>query len=100
MSMSDREIWIPPVPALSDIGASNAQSPGMPGLCALERCEAGQSVFAGDVQIKLRAGSPPTTGPYATPSHARLAPVPIPALRPCRNATTGAVGISARNMPA
>ncbi|KAB7769668.1 hypothetical protein CKY51_05845 [Xanthomonas maliensis] len=24
MSMSDREIWIPPVPALSDIGAFNA----------------------------------------------------------------------------
>ncbi|MCF5925051.1 hypothetical protein L2218_24470, partial [Xanthomonas perforans] len=32
MSMSDREIWIPPVPALSDIGAYNTESPGMPGL--------------------------------------------------------------------
>ncbi|CCG36948.1 putative uncharacterized protein [Xanthomonas citri pv. mangiferaeindicae LMG 941] len=38
MSMSDREIWIPPVPALSDIGAYNTESPGMPGLSVFVRC--------------------------------------------------------------
>ncbi|MEC5078501.1 hypothetical protein [Xanthomonas oryzae] len=38
MSMSDREIWIPPVPALSDIGAYSTESPGMPGLSVFVRC--------------------------------------------------------------
>ncbi|SOO26552.1 hypothetical protein XFF6991_570117 [Xanthomonas phaseoli pv. phaseoli] len=47
MSMSDREIWIPPVPALSDIGAYSTESPGMPGLSVFvsmlpsRRCSAG-----------------------------------------------------------
>ncbi|PPV05303.1 hypothetical protein XbrCFBP1976_17805 [Xanthomonas bromi] len=31
MSMSDREIWIPPVPALSDIGAYKQKAPACRG---------------------------------------------------------------------
>ncbi|PPV10322.1 hypothetical protein XavaCFBP5823_09110 [Xanthomonas axonopodis pv. vasculorum] len=93
MSMSDREIWIPPVPALSDIGAYKTESPGMPGLSFLfgvaERALQRRGACAtGRNHKKLRVGSPPTTDPYATPSHARLAPVPIPAFAPmsqCRD---------------
>ncbi|UXA51633.1 hypothetical protein [Xanthomonas prunicola] len=88
MSMSDREIWIPPVPALSDIGAYDAESPGMPGLSVFvsivvdkRRCRRKQTPMRRK-RKKIRVGSPPTTDPYATPSHARLAPVPIPAFAP------------------
>ncbi|AZR21317.1 hypothetical protein NX81_001790 [Xanthomonas vasicola] len=88
MSMSDREIWIPPVPALSDIGAYNTESPGMPGLSVFVSMVAKQAAaerarapFRRNLK-KIRVGSPPTTDPYATPSHARLAPVPIPAFAP------------------
>ncbi|MFW3173911.1 hypothetical protein EX530_04300 [Xanthomonas phaseoli] len=93
MSMSDREIWIPPVPALSDIGAYKTESPGMPGLSAFVsilpggRCSGRVRAPTGRTK-KIRVGSPPTTDPYATPSHARLAPVPIPAFAPmsqCRD---------------
>ncbi|QGJ67733.1 hypothetical protein FDU21_14675 [Xanthomonas oryzae pv. oryzae] len=103
MSMSDRKSGSP-VPALSDIGAYT-ESPGMPGLSVFIRCccarAAAKEGAAADWQKtqKLRVGSPrlPTlTLPHRTRGWPLFQFQP---LRPCRNATTGAGGISARNMP-
>ncbi|RFF39063.1 hypothetical protein DZD52_10785 [Xanthomonas nasturtii] len=64
MSMSDREIWIPPVPALSDIGAYNAESPGTPGL----------SVFVWMMLCKRCSVARPSRGPYAEKNKGRQSP--------------------------
>ncbi|PAK92813.1 hypothetical protein B8X02_06545 [Stenotrophomonas rhizophila] len=61
MSISDRNIWIPPVPALSDVGTYNAEGPANGGAFCLP----------GD---KNRADSPPTAGPSASPGCAWIGP--------------------------
>jgi hypothetical protein len=82
MSTSGGEIWIPPVPALPDVGAiTKAQEkPGMPGFS-----------WFWVILTGIKKGR---QSPDYRPRHPRraqwLAPVPIPAWRPWSLATLGA----------